>query len=108
MAQVNVSAYREHSQSAAVSDSNGIARLRLLPGDYQIAAFRQSLPSSQTSATVESGKTNRVEIEIAAPQKISGIVHAPDGQPAAGVSVRIVGGFGPAGRRCQNRCERQV
>ncbi len=44
---------------------------------------------------MEAGKTNRVEIEIAAPQKITGIVRQPDGQPAAGLPVRIVGGFGP-------------
>jgi len=96
VAQVNVSAHKEHAQSAAVSDTNGIARLRLLPGDYQITAFRQSMPSSQSSATVETGKTNRVELELAAPQKISGVVHAPDGQVAVGVSVRIVGGYGMA------------
>ena len=34
-------AYRENSQSAAISDSNGIARLRLIPGDYQVAASRR-------------------------------------------------------------------
>ncbi|HXR04219.1 MAG TPA: DUF1416 domain-containing protein [Verrucomicrobiae bacterium] len=96
VAQVNVSAYRENFQSAAASDGNGIARLRLLPGDYQVVAFRQSMPSSQTSATMEAGVTNRIEIEIAAPRKITGVVHAPDGQPAAGVPVRMVGGFGPA------------
>jgi protocatechuate 3,4-dioxygenase beta subunit len=96
VAQVNVSAYKEHAQSAAVSDNYGIARLRLLPGDYQITAFRQSMPSSQSSATVESGRTNQVEIELSAPRKISGVVHAPDGQVAVGVAVRIVGGFGMA------------
>ncbi len=96
VAQVNVSAYKEQAQSSAVSDKNGIARLRLLPGDYQITAFRQSLPSSQSSATVESGRTNQVEIELAAPRKLRGVVHAPDGQVAVGVSVRLVGGFGPA------------
>jgi protocatechuate 3,4-dioxygenase beta subunit len=96
VAQVNISAYREHSGSAAISDTNGIARLRLLPGDYQITAFRESLPSSQSPATVEAGRTNQVEIELAAPQKISGVVHAPDGRVAAGVSVRVVGGFGMA------------
>jgi protocatechuate 3,4-dioxygenase beta subunit len=45
---------------------------------------------------VESGRTNRVEIELASPRKLGGVVHAPDGQVAVGVSVRIVGGFGPA------------
>lgn len=95
LAKVNVSAYRRNSPSATVSDSNGIARLRLVPGDYQIAAIRPPLSSAQTSATVEAGRTNRVEIEIAAPRKISGIVRAPDGRAAAGIAVRMVGGFGP-------------
>jgi protocatechuate 3,4-dioxygenase beta subunit len=96
VAQVNIYAYKEHFQSAAFSDTNGIVRLRLLPGDYQIEAFRQSLPSSRSTATVESGKTNRVEIGLAAPRKISGVVHTPNGQVAAGVSVRIIDSFGVA------------
>jgi protocatechuate 3,4-dioxygenase beta subunit len=95
LAQVMVNAYRENFQSAARSDSNGVALLRLPPGDYQVMASRESMPANQTSASVEAGKTNRVEIEIAAPQKITGIVRQPDGQPAAGLPVRIVGGFGP-------------
>ena len=90
-----VNAYRENFQSAASSDSNGVALLRLPPGDYQVMASRESMPANQTSASVEAGKTNRVEIEIAAPKKITGIVRQPDGQPAAGLPVRIVGGFGP-------------
>jgi hypothetical protein len=93
--QVMVNAYRENFQSAARSDSNGIALLRLMPGDYQVVASRESMPANQISASVEAGKTNRVEIEIAAPQKITGIIRQPDGQPAAGLLVRIVGGFGP-------------
>jgi protocatechuate 3,4-dioxygenase beta subunit len=52
------------------------------------------MPASQSSASVAAGQTNRVEMEITAPQKITGIVRTPDGQPAAGVSVRMVGGFG--------------
>lgn len=96
LARVNVSAYRENSQSSAETDSNGIARLRLVPGDYQITAFRQSMPSAQTSAAVESGATNRIEIEVAGPRRIAGIIHQPDGRPAVGVLVRVVGTFGPA------------
>jgi protocatechuate 3,4-dioxygenase beta subunit len=93
--QVMVTAYKENSQSAANSGSNGIALLRLLSGDYQVMAFRESMPAGQSSASVEAGQTNRVEIEIAAPQKITGIVRQPDGQPAAGLLVRMVGGHGP-------------
>jgi protocatechuate 3,4-dioxygenase beta subunit len=94
--QIMVNAYKENFQSAASSGSNGVAVLRLLPGDYQVAAFRESMPGGQASASVEAGKTNRVEIEIAAPQKITGIVRLPDGQPATGLPVRIVGGNGSA------------
>ena len=94
--QIMVNAYRENFQATATSSSNGVALLRLLPGDYQVAAFRESMPGGQSSASVEAGKTNRVEIEIAAPQKITGIVRLPDGQPATGLPVRIVGGNGSA------------
>jgi protocatechuate 3,4-dioxygenase beta subunit len=97
LAQVMVNAYRQNFQSAARSDSNGIVLLRLPPGDYQLMVSRDSMAVSrnQNSASVEAGKTNRVEIEIAAPRMVSGIVRQPDGQPAAGLRVRIVGGFGP-------------
>ncbi len=94
LAQVSVNAYRERAQSGAVSDTNGIARLRLLPGDYQVSAYRQGLAQTQVPATVESGKTNRVEIEVAMPRTIAGVVHAPDGKPAVGVSVQLLGAFG--------------
>ena len=102
---VNVTAFRDESQVHGVSDSKGIARLFVVPGDYSVSAFRQPQMSGQASATVEAGKTNRIEIELAerfpgqigsAPaKKIFGVVHQPDGPPAAGVSVQLVGGYGP-------------
>jgi len=94
--QVMVNAYKQSFESAASSDSNGIALLRLQPGDYHVMASRGSMPDSQTSASVEAGKTNRVEIEIAALHKITGIVRQPNGQPASRLPVRlIVSGIGP-------------
>ncbi len=93
LAKINVVAYGRGFHSAATSDSNGIARMYLLPGDYDVTAFREFLSSPQTSAAVEAGMSNQVEIEIAAPKKISGVVRAPDGQPAAGVPVQLVSGF---------------
>jgi hypothetical protein len=83
------------AQATAYSGSNGLALMRLMPGDYQVMAIRQSMAASQTPASVEAGQTNRVEIEIAAPKKITGIVRQPDGQPAAGLLVRMVNGYGP-------------
>jgi hypothetical protein len=97
VAQAKVSAYREGPQSTtAVADNCGIARLYLLPGDYQIAVAGQSFPAGQTAATVAAGVTNRAEIEVSAPKKISGVVRAPDGKPAAGLPVQLVGAFGAA------------
>ena len=95
LAQITVTAYKTDFQSAANSDSNGIVHLRLPPGDYQITASRELASSIQTSASVEAGKTNRVEIEIAPPKRITGIVRQPNGHPAAGQKVTLVGGFGP-------------
>jgi hypothetical protein len=104
---VNVTAFMDESQSHGISDSNGVAKLFLLPGDYHVSAFRQPQMSGQTSVTVEAGKTNRVEIELAEvvstqfgsanAKKITGTIHLPDNQPAVGVSVQVVGGNGPRG-----------
>ena len=99
LSRVNVNVYRQSYQAAAVSGPDGIAWLRLLPGDYQVTALRGGsfVPGNQTSASVDAGQTNRVEIELVGPRKVSGIVRAPDGQPAAGVPVQIVGAFGLQG-----------
>ena len=101
MAKVGVSAYKQNFQSGGQSGSNGIALLRLLPGDYQVSASRESMSGmqNQTAASVEDGKTNKVEIEITPPHKIAGIVRRPDGQPAAELPVRVIGAgyFNPRG-----------
>ena len=94
LAQFSVSAFKQDFQSTANSGSNGIALLRLLPGDYQLVAYRESVQAAQISAIVEDGTTNRVEIEVAGPKRITGIVRQPDGQLAAGMAVRLVGGMG--------------
>jgi protocatechuate 3,4-dioxygenase beta subunit len=93
--QVHVNAYKKSFQSTAISDNNGVARLRLPSGDYQIFASRQSIAENQISIRMEVGRTNSLEIELASPRQISGIVSTPDGRPAVGISVRIVSGFGP-------------
>jgi protocatechuate 3,4-dioxygenase beta subunit len=96
-AKVGISAYKENFQSATASDSNGLAVLRLPPGDYQLYASRgQPGVPQQLSASVEAGRTNRAEMELAGPQRITGVVRGSDGRPAAGLPVQLVGAFGPA------------
>jgi hypothetical protein len=96
-AQVSVNAYRQNYQTGASSDSNGLAVLRLPPGEYQINAYVPGARQESSAATVEANKTNRLEIEMADPARIAGVVRGPDGQPAAGLEVRIIGGYSPGG-----------
>jgi protocatechuate 3,4-dioxygenase beta subunit len=97
---VKVSAIREEYPFHGTTDSNGVARVYLMPGDYQVSAFRPPLSSGQGSTTVEAGTTNRAEIELSEnpaaqlvsepPRKISGVVQMPDGKPAARASVHLI------------------
>ncbi|MBI5384335.1 MAG: carboxypeptidase regulatory-like domain-containing protein [Verrucomicrobia bacterium] len=91
--QVSISAYRQSFSGGGVSGRNGLALLRLLPGDYQVNAFKENWRAENSSATVEAGKTNRLEIEVASPPKLSGVVRRPDGQPATNLPVRIIGDY---------------
>ncbi len=95
--QVSVNAYRQNYQTDAVSDNDGTVLLRLPPGEYRVNAYRAGMRSEQSAATVEAGKTNLLEIELPDPVKIAGAVRGPDGQPAAGLEVRIVGAYSPGG-----------
>jgi protocatechuate 3,4-dioxygenase beta subunit len=97
LGQINVGAYRQSSGSSGITASNGIALLRLAAGDYQVSAYRENSRSESIAATVEESKTNRVEVELAAPLTIKGVVRRPDGQLASGLPVRIVGGYGIEG-----------
>jgi len=92
-AEVEVSAYREAFRSAARTAGDGVAWLRLLPGAYRVSASAEDWRSEDTVATMEAGMTNRVEIELTPPPKITGVVCRPDNQPAAGLAVQIVGAF---------------
>jgi len=93
---VIVSAYREDFQTTAKSATNGVAVLRLLPGDYQVNAYRDNYRGDNQAATVRVGETNRLDIELSPPPKVTGVVRRPDGEPAVGAQVRIVG-HGPMG-----------
>ena len=94
--QVNVSAYGQNYQAPSVSDADGLAVLRLPPGQYSVHAFSQNSMQQSAQATVETGKTNQLEIALPDPKKVTGLVRGPDGQPAVGAEVRIVGGYMPS------------
>ena len=77
---------------SGVSNENGIASLKLLPGEYEIKRVYKegySFEKTQQALTIEVGKTARVEIELKAAPKITGIIRDPNGQPVARAAIRV-------------------
>lgn len=91
-ARVNVSNGR-NQQIHGGSDKNGIARVRLMPGEWRVTylanpGYKTQMQRGNT-ITVEDGKTVRVERQLAAPPKITGIVRDEDNRPVKGAMVNI-------------------
>lgn len=91
--QIAVTADAQSYQASAISDTSGLAALRLPAGEYRIHALDRASVQQIAQATVEAGKTNRLELELPDPIKVKGIVRGPDGKPAAGLEVRLIGGY---------------
>jgi len=81
---------------SGTSDAEGIIRLRLAPGTYQIQNVQKqgynSTAQPQT-VTIEEGKTQRLAATLQETPKVRGVVRDPDGAPVPGAAVRIM----PAG-----------
>jgi protocatechuate 3,4-dioxygenase beta subunit len=74
------------------SDKEGIARMRLAPGEYQIGYVYKEGYSSQRSQgpiTIENGKTTRVEYQLAGQPKFTGVVRDEKDKPLKGVKLGI-------------------
>jgi hypothetical protein len=93
ISKVMINAYAPNYQAGQASGSNGLALLRVPAGDYQINAFQDGRRAENTNTTVESGKTNRVEFELAPAKKLIATVRRPNGQPASNLVVRIMGDY---------------
>ena len=95
-ASVSVRAAQGGQWFSGTSDAEGIARIRLAPGTYQIqGASKQGYgyEERQETVTIEEGATKRVAVALKETAKVRGVVRDPDGAPVAGVRVRIL----PAG-----------
>jgi protocatechuate 3,4-dioxygenase beta subunit len=93
-AAAGINAYREGYQAGASSDTNGIALLRLPPGEYQVSAYGEKARSEATAATVALGQTNRIEIELSPPPRITGVVRDPSGAAVAGLQLLLSPNWG--------------
>jgi hypothetical protein len=90
----NLSVRRADSDEwfGAVSDKEGIARIRLAPGEYKFAgAYKEGYTWDRGEQTVviEDGKTERMEVALGGQPKISGVVRDPSGRPVEGVKFRV-------------------
>jgi len=94
LAEVSVSVYKAGYQTGVSSGTNGIALLRLPPGEYRVSANRQNSRSDGTAATVEMGRTNRIEIELNPPPKITGVVRDPLGTVVPGLTLSVSPNWG--------------
>ena len=78
--------------SGSITDEDGIARIRLMPGDYQmVQVYKQgySRDRRQEAITIEEGKTEHIEYELAGMPKITGVVRDEKGKPVQGAKLRI-------------------
>jgi len=94
LAEVSINAYKEAYQTGVGSGTHGTALLRLPPGEYQVSAYRQNSRSEATPATVATGQTNRIEIELNPPPKITGVVRDPSGKAMPGLTLSVSPNWG--------------
>jgi len=94
------SATEQPSHHSAVSDANGVAQIRLLPGTYQLSGIYGTGYASlraQGSITIVSGQTERLAKHLTPMPKISGVVRDPKGRPVEGVALGLLPGGGTIG-----------
>jgi protocatechuate 3,4-dioxygenase beta subunit len=82
---------------SSISDADGVARLRLAPGTYEIGVYRQgySHEARSRTVTIEEGIAKHVDMALTRMPRIGGSVRDAGGAPVAGAQVRIL----PAGRQ---------
>ncbi len=76
----------------AFSDKSGIARVRLMPGEYQIRRINKedySHRSRQEIVTIEDGKTTRTERQLTEQPRIAGTVRDEQGNPVQGARLQV-------------------
>jgi protocatechuate 3,4-dioxygenase beta subunit len=98
-ASVGVRNTQRDSYSGGTTDEKGLARIRVVPGQYAVSGpFREgySRPAGEEQVSVEDGQTQRVELVLTAAPKIAGTVRDEAGRPLAGVKIEIKPMGGPS------------
>jgi len=73
------------------TDADGNARLRVLPGDYEVSAWGAGFPSWRATepTSVADGQTARLEARLAPCDHVAGTVRDGQGTPAPGILVTV-------------------
>ncbi len=82
----------DNRASGSTTDEDGIARIRLMPGEYRmVQVYKQgySRDRRQETITIEDGKTEHIEYELTGQPKITGIVRDEKGRPVQGAKLKI-------------------
>ena len=66
---VNVAAFNAPNRPSAVTDTNGVAVLRLPPGKFSVAVLTGTGSRAQ-QVTIEENQTNQIEIDVPPPMKM--------------------------------------
>jgi len=91
-ARIRIRQQAKNKNFVAVSDKNGIASIRLMPGEYQIRNINKDGYSSQSQeeiVTMEEGKTTRIERQYTELPRIAGVVRDEKGKPVQGVKLQV-------------------
>ena len=86
---------------SGTTDSNGMARIQLETGEYQINSINKdgyAGISPNEKISIEEGKTVRYEYTFAQQPRVRGIVFDPNGSPLEGISLQVY----PGGRQGTN------
>jgi len=94
-ASVSIRDERNNRWVSAKSNEDGIARIRLMPGGYQISGvYRQGYMSDrrQEAVTIKEGETKGVICKLNEMPKINGVVRDMADNPIEGVDLKILPG----------------
>ncbi len=76
----------------ASTDKDGVARVRLAPGEYKISGVYKegySRTRQEEAVTIEEHKTARLDIQLTSPPKVAGVVRDEAGKPVEGANIKI-------------------
>jgi protocatechuate 3,4-dioxygenase beta subunit len=80
---------------SGVTDANGIARIRLVAGDYRLGGIYKEEYTRQDQEkpfTIVEGQTTRMEETLGGLPTVSGVVYDDAGKPLEGATVKILPG----------------